>query len=251
MIRMPLHESMKNRNKGIAFVTFNSGEEAQAALEMNGKKLKDREIKVEIATDHARSTRHASTPAQANGSHQDGSAAMPEPRSERTIFLTNLSDTVNEARLRVVAAKYGEVLKCILKTNHQGGLIEFATIAQAGEAALELEGYELSEGKAIRVVSEAEMKTYGPEKKSTGISTKPKTVAAPASASGFVKRPAQPGGKVKKVGNMKPRIAISASIEKKDGVGGEQGADNGAKKSNDDFRALMAGKSAAQEQDSA
>lgn len=259
LIRMPLHETMKNRNKGIAFVTYDSNEEAQAALEMNGKKIKDREIKVEVATDVARSTRHESTPAQANGGRQDRSApsegqtGMLEPRSERTIFLTNLADTVNEARLRVLAAKYGEVVKCILKTNHQGALIEYASIAQAGEAALGLDGYEITEGKEIKVVSETEMKKHGPEKKIAEFSSKPKTMSVPASASGFVKRPTQPGGRVKKLGNMKPRIALSDGSKQGpqmvDGasVDGEKGAGTLPKKSNDDFRAMMAGRTAAQD----
>lgn len=251
LIRMPLHETIKNRNKGIAFVTFTTGAEAQAALEMNGKKVKDREVRVEIATDQARSTRHESIPAHANGSHRDGSATIDgsEPRSERTIFVTNLSDTVNEARLRAVAGKHGEVVRCILKTNHQGALIEFATVAQAGEAALALEGYEISDGKAIRVVSEAEMKMYGPEKKSAEFSSRAKAFAAPASASGFVKRPSQPSGKTKKLGSMKPRIALKPGVEPMVAGETENGTstESGGKKSNDDFRALMTGRGAARE----
>lgn len=254
LIRMPLHETMKNRNKGIAFVTYETKEEAQAAMDMDGKKVKDREIKVEIATDHARSTRHASTPAQANGARNDGSASNGgdkdnlEPRSERTIFLTDVPDTVNEARLRQLAAKYGTILKCILKTNHQGALIEYSSIAQAGEAALGLDGHEIIEGRKIRVASEAEMKSQGPEKKTDGFSSKPRTAPASASASGFVKRPQQPGSKARKMGTMKQRIAVSGSETSKQTDTSTEDRDGASetgtvqKKSNDDFRAMMAGR---------
>lgn len=269
LVRMPLHESMKNRNKGIAFVTFTSTDEAQAALDMNGKKIKDREIKVEIATDEqSRSTRQgsvanktakSSTPAIHNGgtgvhsaSPVPGLPSSSEPRSERTIFLTQIPDTVNEARLRHAAAKHGDVVKCILKTNHQGALIEYTTIAQAGEAALGLDGYEIDPGRQIRVVSEEEMKTQKPEKKVDTIASKPKPkLSAPTPAGGFVKRPTQPGSRARKGGNLGQRSVLlhtsGVSHEPDKDMEVEDSAVSSdvhstQKKSNSDFRALMTGK---------
>lgn len=271
LVRMPLHESMKNRNKGIAFVTFASPDEAQAALDMDGKKIKDREIKVEIAKDEQnRSVRqesvlsvtaNSSTPAKLNGS-VDAHLASPapdlssstEPRSQRTIFLTQVPDTVNEARLRQVAAKHGSVIKCVLKTNHQGALVEYATVAQAGEAALALDGYEIDPGRQIRVVSENEMKTQKPEKKADTFASRPKPKSsAPAPASGFIKRPTQPGNRPRKGGNLGQRSALlhasnvshepDKDMEAHDG-GTSSNTNVDQRKSNADFRALMVGNNA-------
>ena len=260
LARMPRHETQKGRNKGIAFITFSSTDEAQAALAMDSHKIKDREIRVEIAQENQkRSTRHASsTPADAKGGKAHRSASpsttivASEPRSERTVFLTQVPDTVNEARLRNTAAKYGEVVKCILKTNHQGALIEFSTIKQAGEASLGLDGYEIAPDRKFKVVSEEEMHAQKAEKKIEGFAARPKakTSAAPPLASGIVKRPTQPGNRARKGGNLGQRSALLRSAEvshkpekepepQTNGASEEEAG--AAKKSNADFRALVIG----------
>ncbi|KAK5958015.1 Splicing factor [Knufia fluminis] len=261
LTHMPLHESFKNKNKGIAYVTFSTVDEAKAALAMDGQKIKDREVRVEIATDNqSRSTRQTSTtPAitiTKNGhraSSVNSAAAPSEPRSERTIFLTQVPDTINEARLRQVASKYGEVLLCVLKMNHQGALIEFSTVASAGEASLGLDDYEIAPGRKMKVVSEQEMKMQKAERKDEELiaksKPKPKTTTVPVSGSGFVKRPTQPGNRTRKGGNLGQRSAMlhannvshePAKSPEQQGNGVASG-EAGAKKSNADFRALMSG----------
>ncbi|KAK5075583.1 Splicing factor [Lithohypha guttulata] len=260
LVRMPLHETMKSRNKGIAFITYSTREEAQAALEMNETELKGRPLKVEIATDNqAKSTRRGSSAlpnTNLNGSRtirrstspaSVSAAASTEPRSERTIFLASVPDTISEARLRSIASKHGEVVKVILKTNHQGALIEYNTIAQAGEASLGFDGYEIAPGRNIRVVSEQEMKTHGPEKKvetfaKTNAKPKTTTNVIPMSASsGFVKRPAQAGTRPKKGGNLGQRnVIVQARSQETNGhASGADTSSENIKKSNADFRALV------------
>lgn len=261
LIRMPLHETMKNRNKGIAFVTYESGEEAQAALQMSGKRLKDREIKVEIATDRGESKRHHPTSGRVDVAGTENHAPSAdshdrlEQRSERTIFLTNIPDTVNEARLRRLAAEYGEVVKCILKTNHQGAVVEYASVSQAGEAALALDGQQIADGR-IRVVSEQEMKRQGPEKKVERNSAPKKTTGTPMPSSGFVRRPVQAtNNKSRKGGNLGRKSAFAGrehtGTSNGQGVEGHEDkeAAHGAvvQKSNDDFRALVMGGKAGQD----
>ena len=262
LMRMPLHESMKSRNKGIAFVTFSSTDEAESALAMNGQSLRGREIKVDIAKDNAvRTTRQSSSIAanqKVNGkaagrSTSPAASAPTEPRSERTVFLTSIPDTINEARLRSAASTYGDVVKVILKTNHQGALIEYATVAQAGIASLALDGFEIADGKNMRVVNEDEMKQQGPEKKTEGFAPKSKprttTGAQPLSgSSGFVKRPSQSGNKARRGGNLGQRTAAlhppkPAGTHQSNGDASAQQEQptNPAAKSNADFRALMGG----------
>jgi len=264
LIRMPLHETLKNRNKGIAFVTFSTVDEAKAALAMSGQEMKGRSVKVEIASDNqSRTMRHASTTPATTVKKSDQRATPPqttpgptEPRSERTIFLTEVPDTINEARLRQVASKYGEVLKCILKTNHQGALIEFATVSSAGEASLGLDDYEIAPDRKLKVVTEQEMKAQKAERKTEAFAAKdkpkPKTTTASVSGSGFVKRPTQPGNKTRKGGNLGQRSAMlhTTSIshhpakdteQKSNGATNENEEAVAAKKSNADFRALIGG----------
>ena len=249
-IHVPILEGSKKRNKGIAFITFSTPEQAQAALVHDRKEIKGRAIRVEISST-SRNNRQQSSVPPTNGTSRQVSASpsetlvSQEPRSERTIFLTNIPDTVNEARLKSVASKSGEVIKVILKTNHQGALIEFATTSQAGEAALAMDGHEIETGRGMRVVSEKEMKAQGPEKKSEGFAAKSKPkIAAPMAPSGIIKRPGQNGPR--KGGNLGQRKVLShpttipAAAESKEVT--SNGSNESKKKSNADFRALMMGK---------
>lgn len=252
LIRMPLHETMKNRNKGIAFVTFSNLAEAQAALRINGEDLKGRHLKVELASDsQTKSTRRGSSLLASTSINGKGRSTTPgtttEPKSDRTIFLTSVPDTISEARLRSIASKYGDIVKVILKTNHQGALIEYATVSQAGEASLGLDSFEVLPERRIRVVSEQEMKSHGPEKKIETFANKNSkanttTNVVPMSASsGFVKRPAQAGSRPKKGGNLGQRHAI---LHAKDDRNGHVEDGAGEKKSNADFRAMITHNSA-------
>lgn len=254
LIRMPLHETMKTRNKGIAFITYSSMEEANNALTMNGMHWKGRDLKVEVSKDgESRSARQSSLKAtringKADRRSSSTSVVPSEPRSERTIFLVGVPDTVNEARLRQIATKYGEVVKVILKTNHQGAIIEYDTVAHAGAASLGLDEYEIVPDRKVNVVTEEEMKTQKSEKKTDGFVAKPKAKSTTSTvpANNFVKRPAQPGNRTRKGGNLGQRNVLlhtydvlpppsKASEQQSNGVAGEPDAP----KSNSDFRAMI------------
>lgn len=258
LTRMPLHETMKNRNKGIAFITFANQQQAQAAVSMNGKALRGRNIKVEIAQDtQGRSTKRGSSIA-VNNNHEVGRSSSPtvvatEPRAERTVFLASIPDTLNEARLAQVAGKFGEVAKVILKTNHQGALIEYSSVAAAGKATLALDGYEIDPGRTIQVVTEKEMLAQKPAQKVDEFAprSKLKSGAASVPVGMVVKRPTQPGNRGRKGGNIGQRSAMlhTASIShqpsKHLSIQNNGDVTDGDKpsnpKSNDDFRALMKG----------
>lgn len=255
LIRMPLHESMKNRNKGIAFVTYANSEQAQAAMSMNGQSVKGRNIKVEIAQDtQGRSTKRGSSIAAHVNDSEPGRSSSPtvvatEPRAERTVFLTSVPDTLNEARLTQAAAKFGEVVKVILKTNHQGALIEFGSVASAGKATLALDGYEIDPGRNIKVVTEKEMLAQKPAQKQDDFAARPKSKNNALPTAAVVKRPTQPGSRGRKGGNIGQRSAMlhtntishqppkDTSMENSN-ADGEQASNP---KSNADFRALMRG----------
>ena len=235
--RMPKDPVTKNRNKGIAFLTYSDTGAAQAALEMNGKDFEGRKVKVNVA--ESQSARH--TKAQQGGRSKspsvsvNGDAASPasglsgtelEDRRQRTIALSGIPDTVNEARLRSVAEKIGPVQKAILKTNHQGALVEYGSVADAGKAAIELDGFEISPGRQMMVTSQKEMLSQKAEKKVEAIGKAPKPFSGMPP-----KRPAQVA---RKGGHLGQRNAIVFKQPN-----GESSGSGGEKRSNDDFRAML------------
>ncbi|KAL2418226.1 putative RNA-binding protein [Exophiala dermatitidis] len=247
-IRLPHDPKNKSRNRGIAFLTFARKEEAEAALAMDGQEFVQRKITVHIDSEgNSRDNksdrgRSKSPSAQPSGS----STALPtkperdpvsiEERRQRTVAICEVPDTVNESRIKAVAEKIGPVRKVLLKTNHQGALVEFETIPDAGRGMIELDGYEISPGRRIRVTTEKELFQMKPERKEEQFAKRPNQNQRPApAANGPIKRPAQPG--VRKGGHLGQRIAVLHSGEKK-GTGTEEQVSEG-KKTNEDFRNLV------------
>ncbi|RMD44863.1 hypothetical protein DV735_g314, partial [Chaetothyriales sp. CBS 134920] len=237
-VRMPRDVQNKSRNKGIAFITYATAASAQSALSMDGADFQGRKIKVNLADEHSRrSVARSSSP---NVKLDQESTASPPPsaetRQQRTVVLAGVPDTVNESRIRAVADKFGTVVRVMLRTNHQGALVEFDNAADAGKASLGLDGFEIDPGRKIWVTTEKEMKAQQPEKRTDKIGAK--VMSKP------IKRPQQPGAG-RKGGHLGQRSAALFQAQKA-GNGEEskkknQNNDQGgvAKKSNDDFRALV------------
>ena len=234
--RMPHDPKSKSRNKGIAFLTFTDTEAAQASLEMNGKDFEERKIKVNIAESQSGRNARMAGRSKSPSASVNGDASSPsstgiaaheiEDRRQRTVALSGVPDTVNEARLRAVAEKVGQVRKVILKTNHQGALVEFDNVADAGKAAIELDGFEISPGREVTVTTQQEMYSQKAEKKveTIGKGSKSFSLVPP-------KRPVQAP---RKGGHLGQR---SAAVFKQ--PNGEGSGPGGEKKSNDDFRAML------------
>jgi squamous cell carcinoma antigen recognized by T-cells 3 len=241
-LKLPQDPHAKTRNKGIAFITYADAESAQAALEMNGREFQGRNLKVNLV-EHEGSRRSntrqingrskSPTP-KANGNSASASSVGPvasdiEDQRQRTIAFCGVPDTVNEPRIRVLAEKIGQVRKVILKTNHQGALVEFENVVDAGKAAIELDGFEITPNRRIRVTTEMELLQQKPEKKVEKLgkgppSSKPFPVAAP-------KRPVQAGAR--RGGHLGQR---SAKFFRSDQANEDE---KPGKKNNDDFRAML------------
>lgn len=250
-----------SRNKGIAFVTYTEQSAANAALEMDGQDFSGRRIKVSRTREEkdrsrrgsssigGRSISPASQPAgKSNGTfHKSASpAARPsvdelEEQRSRTVFLSQVPDTVNEAQIRSIATSYGSVKKAILKSQYSGAVVEFAEAAAAGKAEIGLDGHEFVPGKPVKVVNEQAMKQGTPEVKNDKLGGRQKereqtkakpSIMAPAS----VRRPGATG---MKKGNLGKRTGLgwgAPAAKKDDGPAAE---DEKGKKSQDDFRAML------------
>ena len=236
--KMPRDQKTKSRNRGIAFLTFSDKVAANAALAMDGKDFEGRKIKVNMADSQSSRQNKAQQGdrSKSPSASVDDDVATPasfslstdelEEQRQRTIALSGVPDTINEARLRAVAEKVGPVRKVILKTNHQGALVEYENVADAGKAAIELDGFEISQGRQIAITSQKEMLAQKPEKKVETIGKTPKSfVGVPP------KRPTQVS---RKGGHLGQRNAMV--FKQPNGEGGMIAPD---KKSNDDFRAML------------
>ncbi|KAI4205207.1 MAG: hypothetical protein LQ350_000529 [Teloschistes chrysophthalmus] len=242
---------------------------AKVSLEMDKTKIQSRYISVEPATangpakrqattvirDDARST--ASPPPDVHMTNGDSStAASPGPsianeqsdpsRAEikaRTVALLNVPDTVNDARIRAIAEPYGPLAKITLRPDHQGAVIEFRNVSDAGKALLGLDGYEITLGRSLGVGEVGEMMKQKAENKHDKLGQqagqKPNTpVFAPSATS--VRRPTQLGGKRGGRGGL-PVISKGLVKKEQKEEGSKSGVPDGAGKSNADFKAMIAG----------
>lgn len=169
-------------------------------------------------------------------------------RAARTLALMNVPDTVNDARIRSITEPYGNLIKVVLRPDHQGAIVEYADVHTAGRASLELEGKEIAPGRKLHVGSVPEMLKQGAERKVDRIQVgkqkdKMTIMAQPA---GPIKRPIQPGARGGRRGGL--GIKRGSGFPFAERGGRPERADQtepkpGEKttKSNDDFRAMIQG----------
>ncbi|KAJ5574061.1 uncharacterized protein N7459_008488 [Penicillium hispanicum] len=255
-----LPRNVDGRRKGFCFVTFSSKEEANAALSMHDEMLGSRRLQVEasaytgakrmVSTIISRVASSASPPAEANGVSSDYVETSGD-RRERTLALMNVPDTVNDARIRAFVEPLGRLVKIILRPDHQGAIVEFADVQDAGKASLALEGKEIVPGRPLHIGSVAELKTLQAEHKTSRVTSikqeKPKGTLQPP---GPIKRPQQPGARGGRRGGLGMKRTTAAPVssgsdpaagtDKMDTTADGKDGDSGkTQKNNDDFRAML------------
>ncbi|KAL2205600.1 putative pre-mRNA splicing factor [Sarocladium strictum] len=224
VIRVNIPQNMAGKNRGFAFLDFETKEQAEkAAEEINNTKFRSQILVAEVSKE--------SKPTQ------DDIAA-------RTIALMGLPDTVNDARVRALVAPLGELTKMTLQPANGGAKIEFIDAATAGKAAMKLDGMDFEDRK-LRTGPAHELRYAKADYQSDRIGSGPKP---PASKPGFM-----PQQTIRRQGLGKPAPKRglgfapkkpSAGAEKDDGSG-KAGGVNGssAPKTNADFKAMfLAGK---------
>ncbi|KAL2115350.1 hypothetical protein VTJ04DRAFT_9605 [Mycothermus thermophilus] len=152
-VRLP--RTMAGHTTGTAFVVMETREEAQKAIRVFDKTLFGQHaIKVELSrppvaktTATIRTSRPATMSPEPGSSSAAAQGPTPAEIAARTIAVLNVPDTMTDARLRAVLAAASvpmdEVVKFTLHPTHGGAVIEFATAAAAGRAALAVEGVEV------------------------------------------------------------------------------------------------------------
>jgi squamous cell carcinoma antigen recognized by T-cells 3 len=236
-------------------------DEANAATALNGYSFLSRELHVEISSKSGAKRQATTIISQVNRSKSpaggpNGTAGSPSAmsttsstvehpagdRQARTIALMDVPDTVNDSRIRALAETYGDLIKIVLRPDHQGAIVEYTDANNAGKASLGLEGYEFTPGRTLRVGTVPQMLRERAEKKTDKIQVgkarkdKPGTSQASLQPPRPIRRPGQQAGRRGGLG-QKRGLGFTAS----DGKTGEGpiNASSGGSKSNDDFRQLL------------
>ncbi|KAF8461937.1 hypothetical protein BDZ91DRAFT_850889 [Kalaharituber pfeilii] len=294
-VRLP--SKVPGRHQGFGFVVFAGKEAAEKAVELSGVKLMERALNVTLSSSSGKKLGsgtgqvRAVTPVNGGAATEsregrgsgDGASPVPgeskpppppplEVIKRKTVAVMNLPDTVNDTRLRELFEKYGPLRKVQLRPNHQGAIVEFMEVKDAGKAGLALEGYkfpEAQEGIRIgrledlmrqpsvdkmkaeeerRARQKREKKGKQKEEKEKAMEGVKTTFAAPMQAlrNAVAMRGRGKRGGLGFVGGMVRRSGAGGTGEKekaegeKDGVKGEKKEEAPAKgKSNADFKALF------------
>ena len=281
---------VSGKSKGFGFVAFSSKDEAEKALDLDKTKIGSRIVTVNAASkthvkrqataiigDMSRSS-HSPSPDVQMTNGTDRNAASPSPYADkedkplpseikaRTVALLNLPDTVNDARVTSLAESYGPLVKVVLRPDHQGAIIEFKDVADAGRASLGLNGHEIIPGRKIGIGDVTELLKLKDEKRTdrigSGVGSKKEAASQDLQSGLPIRRPHQAtrgrrGGLGFKregtdrvgQGDGKDRASVEKSdngqaLKEKDEDGRDQKSEEkeGRQKSNADFKALFAGK---------
>jgi RNA recognition motif-containing protein len=271
LINMPTIPSGRNKgnNKGFCFISFAKKEDAERAVaEMHDKDFEGFTLHVEIAKSKNElkpkvKSEIVNTPdpeeqdgdaPEASGADKDqgSKSAPPEtsnsantvaPVSARSIGLLNIPDTVTDARIKTLVEPFG-YKKITLMPQHGGAIVEFTDVSSVGKAGLALEGHEIAPGKKIRVGTVAELKKERAEYRPATAFMKPVNVKRPVAASANRGR----GG-----GILRGKMGLGVS-QRGLGTGGSSTSGSAGVekevKSNEDFRAMLLGKKASENNES-
>ncbi|KAI9860475.1 MAG: Splicing factor [Trichoglossum hirsutum] len=264
--RARIPRKINGASKGIGYVVFSSKDEAKAALDLHLTKFKSRVLNVALsepnpakrqATTIITSTEPPSD--QPNGKHSpppEADSSTPPPQTthptastikDKTLGVMNVPDTINDSRLTQLFGVYGPLRRVVLRPDHKGAIVEYENVADAGKAALALEGTEIAPGRMLKIGSVQELMREKAEHRDG------KLMPPMLQKSMQVKRPVQqsgvgrggPSGKRRGGLGFKARgrgegEGSGSERELKDAEKGDSnGTRAGGPKSNADFKALF------------
>lgn len=171
-------------HSGFGFLDFETAESAKASLELHEQKFKSRKLLVVISDPQGGTPASKKPSGKIQAKFPNGAAGSPEvagsPMSttaselpdvpdsdairQKTLYVLNVADTVNDSKIRAVFGKYGALRKVQLQLNHQAAIVEFVEVKDAGKAMLALDGHGI-DGRAISFGTRQDMLKTGAEKK--------------------------------------------------------------------------------------
>ncbi|KAK6513391.1 Splicing factor [Arthrobotrys megalospora] len=174
----------KGNHSGYGFLDFETAESAKASLELHEQKFKSRKLWVVISDPQGSAPASKKSSGKTQAKFPNGAAGSPEvagsPMSttaselpdapdgdtirQKTLYILNVADTVNDSKIRAIFEKFGALHKVQLQLNHQAAIVEFVEVKDAGRAALAMDGHEI-DGRAISFGTRQDMLKTGDEKK--------------------------------------------------------------------------------------
>jgi RNA recognition motif-containing protein len=259
--------NLQGRFFGTVFIVYSKSEEAEAALVLNNKPLKDRLLRVSLATDRSSAKKDiATTIVQHNTSgspapegSQNGSVEATNGRRgsnvelseetartarERKLALLNLPDTVNDARIQALLENFGPLRKITMRRDKAGAMVEFVNLQDAGKVSMGIDCSSL--GPEVRIGTVEELIYRSKARSASDQPPKPVTSFKPAQAG--ISRPAQRGGQGRRGGlgfkrgggfSASSTSGAAKSSEGEDKAMTGTGETEVKAKSNNDFRALF------------
>jgi hypothetical protein len=259
--------NLQGRFFGTVFIVYSKSEEAEAALVLNNKPLKDRLLRVSLATDRSSAKKDiATTIVQHNTSgspapegSQNGSVEATNGRRgsnvelseetartarERKLALLNLPDTVNDARIQALLENFGPLRKITMRRDKAGAMVEFVNLQDAGKVSMGIDCSSL--GPEVRIGTVEELIYKSKARSASDQPPKPVTSFKPAQAG--ISRPAQRGGQGRRGGlgfkrgggfSASSTSGAAKSSEGEDKAMTGTGETEVKAKSNNDFRALF------------
>lgn len=223
-------KGISGQNRGTAFVTMETKEQAEAAATaLNKAVMGSNVIDVEITKETNYKPTASTKATSPDGDAGTTNGAKRADIQARSIAILGLPDTVNDARVRALVEKRGgEIVKLVLRPDRGGAIVEFKDAATAGKTMLALNGHEIAAGQKLRTGTVDELFKEGKAEVKASSVFMPQPV---------VRRPAPTGGQ-----KPKPRAGfVGASKSSSDSKPTTESADGGAPapKSNDDFKALF------------
>ncbi|KAI0108041.1 hypothetical protein F4814DRAFT_43153 [Daldinia grandis] len=181
--------NLSGKSLGTAYVAFETKDAAEGALELDKTKFKSQVLSVESSRETnfkpfatSRGDRPSASPVPSGDGDVRMTDGFSEPGSEghnptrreikeRTMAIMNIPDTVNDARIRAAVEKHGDIVKLVLRPDHQGAIVEFSDVATTGRAALALEGFEIAPGRRLHTGTTGELFEQKSEVKESKIVT--------------------------------------------------------------------------------
>ncbi|KAI0967271.1 putative pre-mRNA splicing factor [Xylaria arbuscula] len=173
VVTVRLLTNLSGQHVGTAFVVYENKEQAENALQLDKTKFKSQLLEVELSKEtnyrpSATIKGNGNSRNSSQGPSADGDVAMsdqpedteknsrkptPAEIQARTIAIMNIPDTINDARIRALAEKYGSIVKLVLRPDHAAATVEYSDASMAGQAALGLEGFEIEPNHKLRTGS--------------------------------------------------------------------------------------------------
>jgi RNA recognition motif-containing protein len=262
-------KNLQGRFFGTAFIVYSKPEEAEAAMVLNNKPLKDRLLRVTLATNKSSAKKDiATTIVQQNtsgspapeGSQNDSvgtangrrGSNVPQELSEETamtarerkVALLDLPDTVNDARIQAFLENFGPLRKITVRRDKAGAMVEFVNLQDAGKVSMGIDCTSL--GPNVRIGTVEDLLYRSKAKHASDQTAKPVTSFKPAQAG--ISRPAQRSGQGRRGGLGFKRGGGFSAGSNSGGAKSPEGEDKAMTgtgeaetkaKSNNDFRALF------------